>query len=83
MTRPAKPFRFAVQSYRTESPAEWRERARRVEALGYSTLHVADHYIGPGPLLDETRHRVQSVAAVPALAVAAEATSTLRIATTG
>ena len=74
-----KPFRFAVQSYRTESPREWRERARRVEALGYSTLHVADHYIGPGPLLDATGHRVQSVAAVPALAVAAEATTTLRI----
>ncbi len=78
-SKTTRPFRFAVQSYRTDSPAEWRGRARRVEELGYSTLHVADHYIGPGPLLDETRHRVQSVASVPALAVAAEATTTLRI----
>lgn len=77
--RALRPFRFAVQSYRTDSPREWRDRARRVEELGYSTLHVADHYIGPGPMLDSTKHRVQTVAAVPALAVAAEATTTLRI----
>ena len=74
-----KPFRFAVQSYRVEKPSEWRERARRIEELGYSTLHVADHYIGPGPMLEATSHRAQTVAAVPALAVAAEATTTLRI----
>ena len=74
-----KPFRFAVQSYRVDKPSEWRERARRIEELGYSTLHVADHYIGPGPMLEATSHRAQTVAAVPALAVAAEATTTLRI----
>ena len=33
----------------------------------------------PARLLDETHHRVQTVASVPALAVAAEATTTLRI----
>src|SRR5436190_18258107 len=79
MTGPGKPFRFAVQSYRVDTPSQWRERARRIEELGYSTLHVADHYIGAGPLLDATKHRVQSVAAIPAMAVAAEATTTLRI----
>jgi probable F420-dependent oxidoreductase len=74
-----RPFRFAVQAYTTESAAAWRETARVVETLGYSTLHLADHYIGPGPALAATNHPVQSIAAVPAMAVAAEATTTLRV----
>jgi len=43
----ARPFRFAVQSFSAASGSEWRERARRVEGLGYSALHLADHVIGP------------------------------------
>jgi probable F420-dependent oxidoreductase len=74
-----RPFRFAVQAYTAESADEWRATARRVEALGYATLHLADHYIGPGPALAATNHPVQSIAAVPAMAVAAEATTTLRV----
>lgn len=76
---PARPFRFAVQSFSASSGREWRERARRVEALGYSTLHLADHFIGPGPALEATNHPLQTLAAVPAMAVAAEATERLRI----
>lgn len=75
----ARPFRFAVQSYAAESAAEWRELARRTEDLGYSALHLADHYIGPGPALASTNHPVQTIAAVPAMAAAAATTSTLRI----
>jgi probable F420-dependent oxidoreductase len=74
-----RPFRFGVQAYRAESGAEWREIARRTEAAGYSALHVADHYLGPGPVLDATGHRAQTIAAIPGMAVAAEVTSTLRI----
>ncbi len=74
-----RPFRFGCQAYRATSRKEWVELARRLEAQGYSTLHVADHYIGPGPALDPTGHGVQTLAAVPALAVAAEVTETLRI----
>ncbi len=73
------PFRFLVQSYAPSSPDDWREQARRAEALGYAAFHVADHYIGPGPALSATGHPVQVVAAIPAMAVAAEATSTIRI----
>jgi probable F420-dependent oxidoreductase len=73
------PFRFGLQSYAPASAAEWREQARRAEATGFSTLSVADHVIGPGPALKPTRHPVQVVAAIPAMAVAAEATTTLRI----
>ena len=37
------PFRFGVQV--ATLPAEgWIERARRIEALGYSTLFVPDHF---------------------------------------
>lgn len=73
------PFRFGWQAYNAESAAEWRDKARRAEALGYSSFMVADHYMGPGPVLVATNHPVQNVAAVPALAVAAEATSTIKV----
>jgi probable F420-dependent oxidoreductase len=73
------PFRFAVQAYRPESGVAWRELARRVEGLGYSALHTSDHYLGPGPVSEATGHRPVTLAPIPAMAVAAEATSTLRI----
>jgi len=74
-----RPFRFGVQCYAPASAAEWRALAKRAEALGYSAFHLADHVIGPGPKLAATNHPVQTVAAIPAMAVAAEATSTIRI----
>lgn len=74
-----KPFRFGVQGYAPASGAEWRETVRKAEDLGYSSFHLADHVIGPGPALTPTGHPVQTVAAVPAMAVAAEATSSIKI----
>src|SRR5512143_2003932 len=74
-----RPFRFAVQSFSAPDARTWRERARRAEALGYSALHLADHFIGPGPALAAGNHPVQTLAAVPAIAAAAEATRTLRV----
>lgn len=68
-----------MQSYAAETAAQWRAQARRAEELGFSTFSVADHVIGPGPALKPTNHPVQNVAAIPAMAVAAEATSTIRI----
>jgi probable F420-dependent oxidoreductase len=51
------------------SPSEWRELARRVEALGYSSLLVGDHFVDfhPPPMV--------------ALAWAAALTETLRLGT--
>ena len=72
-------FRFAVQAYRSQTAQEWRGVVRRTEDLGYSTLNVADHYIGSGPMLDPTGHRVQTLAAIPAMAYAAACTSSVRI----
>lgn len=75
----SRPFRFAVQSFSASSATEWRERARRVEALGYSALHLADHILGPGEVIAAANHPVQELAAVPAMAMAAAATTTLRV----
>ena len=74
-----KPFRFAVQSFSASSAAEWRDRARQVEDLGYSALHLADHILGPGPAIASTNHPIQELAAVPAIAAAAAATTTLKV----
>ncbi len=60
------PFRFAVQVSKSTSGHSWRELARSIESLGYSTLFVPDHFDDQfGPLVS--------------LTVAAEATTTLRV----
>jgi probable F420-dependent oxidoreductase len=80
-TTSSKPklFRFAVQSFNAPSASAWTETARKAESLGYSTLHLADHLLGPGPALAKTNHPVQNLAAVPAMAHAAAVTTTLKI----
>src|SRR5262245_28179794 len=74
-----RPFRFAVQATNAKSGAEWRELARRVEDLGYSTLFLADHYLGPGPAQRAAHTPRQDLAPIAAMATAAAVTSTLRI----
>ena len=74
-----RPFRFGVQSFSASSAEEWRLRARRVEDLGYAALHLADHFLGPGPALAATNHPLQELAAVPAIMAAADATRHLRV----
>jgi probable F420-dependent oxidoreductase len=60
------PFRFGIMSSWAESGEGWLAFARRVEELGYSTLLVTDH-LG------------RQLAPVPAMAVAATATTRLRV----
>jgi probable F420-dependent oxidoreductase len=74
-----RPFRFAVQCTKATSASEWREFAHRVEDLGYSTLFLADHYIGPGPAGKDTLMEPQHLAPISAMAAAAAWTSSLRI----
>ena len=62
-------FRFGVQTAAAASGREWREKARKVEALGYSTLYMPDHFI-------DTVY-----APMVGIAAAAEATETLRVGT--
>ena len=73
-----KPFRFSWQAYDADSAADWRNKAQTAEAQGFSAFHLADHYLGPGPAADAA-HPPQVLTAVPAMAMAAEATSTLKI----
>jgi probable F420-dependent oxidoreductase len=74
-----RPFRFAVQSFSAKSAQEWRERAKRAEALGYSALHLADHVVGPGEAMTKSNHPIQELAAIPAMMSAADATRTLKV----
>ena len=62
------PFRFGIQCRLPMDPVGWRALARKVEDLGYSTLTTADHF-----------H--DSLAPVPALMAAADATTSLRVGT--
>ncbi|MBA2518551.1 MAG: TIGR03621 family F420-dependent LLM class oxidoreductase [Chloroflexia bacterium] len=60
-------FRFGVTTSAAGSRREWVEKARRIEALGYSTLTIPDHF-------------PDRLATVPALMCAADATERLRLA---
>ena len=62
-----RPFRFGVTG-RGATMAEWRDFARKAEALGYATLVLPDHF-------------GRQLAPFTALAAAAQATSSLRLAT--
>lgn len=74
-----RPFRFAIQAFSATSRSQWVDLARKVEDSGFSTLHVADHLLGPGSRIEGTGHRVQTLALIPAITSAVMATSTLRI----
>jgi len=74
-----KPFRFSLQSFNTDSPQSWRQLISKTEDLGYSTFFLADHFLSNGPALDSTYHPPQMLAAVPAIAMALEQTTTLRV----
>jgi probable F420-dependent oxidoreductase len=63
-----KPFRFGVNVGPSRSRAEWAEKARTIEGLGYDALTVPDHL-------------ANLFAPMPALVSAAEATTTLQVGT--
>lgn len=63
-----RPFRFGVGIQQVTSRAEFAEKARKIEALGYDTLTLPDHL-------------ADCVAPMPALVSAADATKHLRIGT--
>ena len=62
-----KPFRFGVQCGGDHDRASWEQLAHKIEALGYSTLYLPDHFIDT------------QMAPIVGMAVAAEATRTLRL----
>jgi probable F420-dependent oxidoreductase len=62
-----KAFRFGVQCGGDHDRASWEQLARKIEALGYATLYLPDHFIDT------------QMAPLVGMAVAAEATRTLRV----
>ncbi|MEU1820930.1 LLM class F420-dependent oxidoreductase [Streptomyces abikoensis] len=62
-----RPLRFAVNMLSGGTSAEWREKCRRAEALGYDVILVPDHLGMPAPF--------------PSLVAAAEATERPRVGT--
>jgi probable F420-dependent oxidoreductase len=70
MMAPHKPFRFGVVAADASSRTEWVAYARKVEALGYSTLVMGEHlsFLSAG-----------SLGPIAALMAAADATTTLRL----
>ncbi|WP_040797399.1 TIGR03621 family F420-dependent LLM class oxidoreductase [Nocardia higoensis] len=62
-----RPFRFGVCVFSPSSRAEWVDKVRRAEELGYDVVSVSDHLGMPAP--------------VPTLLLAAEATERIRIGT--
>jgi probable F420-dependent oxidoreductase len=62
----SRPFRFGIVTAFARSGADWREKAQRVEQLGFATLLMPDR-LG------------LSLSTIPALAVAATATTTLHV----
>src|SRR5436189_5839962 len=63
-----RPFRFGVNVRTAASQAEWADKARKVEAIGYAVLLVPDHL-------------ADLLAPFPALPAAAGATPRLRVGT--
>jgi probable F420-dependent oxidoreductase len=61
-----KPFRFGVQISQAASAAAWRDKARKLEDLGYSTLFMPDHF-------------GEELAPLPAIAMAVAHTTTLKV----
>ncbi len=62
----SRPFRFAAELHAPLPDRSWADSARELEALGYSTLFVPDHFDeGLGP--------------IASLAAAATATTTLNV----
>jgi probable F420-dependent oxidoreductase len=74
-----RPFRFAVQATNAASAAAWRDTVRQAEDRGYSTLFLADHYLGPGPARRAAHTPQQDLAPIAAMATAAAVTDTLRV----
>ncbi len=67
------PFRFGVINEQMKAPALWLDHVRRIEALGYSTFLLRDHFVPD--------YFGNQYAPLPALMAAAGATTTLRLGT--
>ncbi len=63
----AHKFQFGVQCGDLHQDMSWSELARKIEGLGYATMYMPDHFVDT------------VLAPLPAMAMAAEATTSLRV----
>jgi probable F420-dependent oxidoreductase len=70
-------FRFGLMSRGAPDAKALRAGARKAEDLGYYSVLLNDHYLGPGAALAAANHPVQDMAPIPAAAVIAECTQNL------
>jgi probable F420-dependent oxidoreductase len=75
----SKPFQFGVMCATGDTAQSVKDKARKVEDLGYFSLLYNDHYAGPGPAMDGANHAPQPIASIPAVTLAADVTTTLRL----
>lgn len=68
-----RPFRFSITASNTTSGTAWKDLARKVEDLGFSTLLMPDHYV------DAASNGGVGIACIPAISFAAAVTSTLKV----
>ena len=64
-------FRFGLMSRGAPDAKALRASARKAEDLGYYSVLLNDHYIGPGAAIAAANHPVQDMAPIPAAAVIA------------
>jgi probable F420-dependent oxidoreductase len=70
-------FRFGLMSRGAPDAKALRANARKAEDLGYYSVLLNDHYIGPGAAIAAANHPVQDMAPIPAAAVIAACTERL------
>jgi probable F420-dependent oxidoreductase len=70
-------FRFGLMSRGAPDAKALRANARKAEDLGYYSVLLNDHYLGPGEALAAANHPAQDMAPIPAAAVVAEHTERL------
>jgi probable F420-dependent oxidoreductase len=70
-------FRFGLMSRGAPDAKALRANARKAEDLGYYSVLLNDHYIGPGAAMTAANHPVQDMAPIPAAAAIAECTQGL------
>jgi probable F420-dependent oxidoreductase len=73
------PFKFAVRFSQLNPSENLPERAHKLEELGYYAIHISDHVVGPGEVVESTGHPPAYWAAVPVMMALVDATKRICI----
>ena len=73
------PFKFAVRFSQLDPGKNLPERSQRLEDLGYYAIHISDHVVGPGEVVESTGHPPAYWAAVPVMMALVDATKRIHV----